>query len=136
VGLVARQAEAAGISTLCLGTARDILAAVKPPRAAFLDFPMGFTAGPANIPELQRAILLAALEAFTSLTEPGSIKNLAFEWSENPAWKESAFINHEMKVDRNSTPQFQSVEDRLRWEKGDRSALNCKCELCQSEGFQ
>ena len=38
VGLIARNAEAAGIPTLSMGSALDIMQAVNPPRAAFLDF--------------------------------------------------------------------------------------------------
>jgi len=66
VGLVARSAEAAGIPTLCLASALDITRAVNPPRAAFLDFPLGHTAGKPGDPELQRAILADALSSFAS----------------------------------------------------------------------
>lgn len=132
MGLVARQAEAAGISTLCLGSTRDILEKVNPPRSAFLDFPLGHTTGPANMPELQRAILIEALDSFSSLTKAGSMKELPFEWPENPAWKESFNLDLENRVGRHDTPQFQSEDDRRRWESADRSDLNCDCDLCRN----
>jgi hypothetical protein len=54
-----------------MGSALDILKAGNPPRAAFLDYPLGHTTGKPNQPELQREIMLQALESFTSLTVPG-----------------------------------------------------------------
>ena len=68
------QIEAAGISTLCMGAALDIMKAVNPPRGVFVDYPLGHTAGKPNQPELQREILMAALEAFNALTEPDSLQ--------------------------------------------------------------
>jgi len=115
VGLIARQVEAAGISTLCMGSALDILKAGKPPRAAFLDYPLGHTTGKPNQPELQREILIQALEGFTSLTVPGSIKMLPFRWDDED-WKRTAMMDGDTRVTRYDTPQYQTEEDRIRAE--------------------
>ena len=64
MGLVARHVEAAGIPTLCMTSAQDITRAVNPPRAAFLDFPLGHTTGKPHEPDLQRRILVQALSSF------------------------------------------------------------------------
>lgn len=101
-----------------MSSALDITRAVNPPRAAFLDYPLGHTTGKPHQPELQRAILLAALAAFTTLTQPGSVKCLPFQWSEDESWKEAAQRGPDDRRPRYDTPQYQRQEDRLRAEEG------------------
>jgi len=128
VGLVARHAEAAGIPTLCMTSARDITRAVNPPRAAFLDFPLGYTAGKPHAPDLQRRILVEALSSFETMTAPGSMKDLPFRWSEDEEWKAKAFAEGDERTPRHDTPQYQDEEDRrLAEEGGSRS-----CPVCRS----
>jgi D-proline reductase (dithiol) PrdB len=130
VGLIAHQIEAAGIPTLCMGAALDIMKAVNPPRGAFLDYPLGNAAGKPDQPELQREILVAALEAFSSLTEPGHIKMLPFQWDEDDSWKKALFERDE-RLERQDTPQYQDEEDRRKAESGEAPAMNlCGCETC------
>lgn len=128
MGLVARQVEAAGIPTLCMTSALDITRAVFPPRAAFLDFPLGHTTGKPNEPELQREILAAALSAFESMTAPGSVTMLPFRWSEDEEWKAKAFAEGDDRAPRHDTPQYQSEEDRRRAEGGEPPP----CPVCRS----
>lgn len=116
VGLIARHAEAAGLSTLCMSSALDITRAVHPPRAAFLDYPLGHTTGKPHQPELQREILLQALESFSSLTTPGSVTMLPFQWSTDQAWQETAQRGPDDRRPRYETPQYQNEEDRARAE--------------------
>lgn len=116
MGLIARQIEAAGIPTLCMGSAIDILKAGHPPRAAFLDFPLGHTTGKPHEPELQREILVQAFDAFNTMTEPGMIKTLPFRWSEQDEWKATAMMGGDSRTLRHDTPQYQTEEDRLRAE--------------------
>jgi hypothetical protein len=63
VGLIAREVEAAGIPTLCMTSAYDITQAVNPPRAVFLNYPLGHQTGKPDDSANQRAIVLAALKA-------------------------------------------------------------------------
>ena len=128
MGLFARHAEAAGISTLCMTSALDIAKAVNPPRAAFLDYPLGHTTGKPHAPELQREILVQALEGFTSLATPGSVKILPFRWSEDDPWKRTAMMDGDSRVPRDDTPQYQNDEDRRRAE-GDNPAACAVCEI-------
>jgi hypothetical protein len=93
-------------------SALDITRAVNPPRAAFLDYPLGHTTGKPHAPDLQRAIMLAALAAFDELTAPGSIKRLPFQWSEDDAWKATAQRGVDDRRPRYDTPQYQTEEDR------------------------
>ena len=127
MGLIARHAEAAGISTLCMGSALDILKAGNPPRAAFLDYPLGHTTGKPHQPELQREILVQALDGFNSMTAPGSITMLPFRWSDEDEWKPTAMMTGDTRTPRNETPQYQNEEDRLRTEANNPGA----CAVCE-----
>jgi len=104
-------------------SALDITRSVNPPRAAFLDYPLGHTAGPPGEPDVQRAILLEALGAFTELTEPGSVKMLPFAWPAGEGWKDGAESSEDKRLLRSDAPQYQTDEDRLRAEsrQGDRN---------------
>jgi hypothetical protein len=97
-------------------SALDITRSVNPPRAAFLDYPFGHTTGKPDDPELQWAILIEALEAFSSLSEPGSVKRLHFRWSEDENWKRTALAGDDERRPRHDTPQYQNEDDRRRAE--------------------
>lgn len=104
-----------------MGSALDILKAVKPPRAAFLDFPLGHTTGKPNDPELQRRILIKALKAFNTMTEPGLIKILDFRWSKTDEWKRTVLREGDSRKPRHDTPQYQTKTDRIRAEQPGRA---------------
>ena len=99
-----------------MSSALDITESVWPPRAAFLDYPLGHTTGKPAEPELQREILIAALEAFESLREPGCVKRLPFDWSSDDGWKDEAMMGGDERLPRHETPQYQTEEDRARAE--------------------
>jgi hypothetical protein len=109
-----------------MASAVDIIKAVNPPRAAFLDFPLGHTTGKPHEPELQRAIMLEALDAFRTMTEPGSVKTLPFRWSDADEWKKTAMMEGDARISRYDTPQYQTEEDRQRAEAGNPQA----CPAC------
>ncbi len=68
----------------------EVSQAFKPPRAVFLDFPMGCPAGKPNEPDLQREILRAALKAAPRFGEPWKMIELPFQWSADGSrdWEE------------------------------------------------
>ncbi len=101
-------------------SALDITKAVWPPRAAFLDYPLGHTTGKPHEPALQRDIMLQALSAFTALTVPGSVHCLPFTWSADQAWQATAQRGPDDRRPRHETPQYQYEADRLRVETGGR----------------
>jgi hypothetical protein len=109
-------------------SARDITRAVNPPRAAFLDFPLGLTTGKPHEPELQRRILVEALSSFGTMTAPGSMKDLPFRWSEDEEWKAKAFAEGDDRTPRHDVPQYQDEEDRRRAEQ----AESPSCPVCRS----
>jgi hypothetical protein len=98
-------------------SALDITNAVRPPRAAFLDYPLGHAAGKAGDPVLQREIMIEALDAFTSLSSPGTVKTLPFRWSDDDSWKDRVFAEGDDRQPRHDTPQYQCEEDRRLAEK-------------------
>jgi hypothetical protein len=72
--------EAAGIPTLCMTSALDITQAVNPPRAVFVNFPLGHQTGKPHQPDLQRQIVREALRAFETIDQPGTIVTLPYVW--------------------------------------------------------
>ncbi len=92
MGLIARVVEAAGIPTLCMTSALDITRAVNPPRAVFVNFPLGHQTGKPHDPDLQRRIVRDAMRAFAAITRPGTIVELPYVW--DPAdrgWEETDY---------------------------------------------
>lgn len=125
MGLIAREIEARGIPTLSMSSALSITQAVNPPRAAFIDYPLGHTTGKPHDPDLQRSIMLEALRAFEAIDEPGGVVKLPFEWAGGDAWKERVMRpdprrDGERAVDertaRTDEPQYQNQRDRDRAE--------------------
>ena len=114
VSLVARHLEANGIATLCVGSALDILEAGRPPRAVFVDYPLGHTAGKPFDEADQDAILRAALGAFDSLDSPGRVLVLPNRWSDSDDWQRAARSSEggDTRQPRDETPQFQHLADR------------------------
>ncbi|HCB34357.1 MAG TPA: hypothetical protein DEP69_04155 [Acidimicrobiaceae bacterium] len=123
MGLIARALEASGLPTLSLSSARDITRAVRPPRAAYLDYPLGHTAGRPHEPALNKSILADTLRAFETLAEPGAMAHLDYRWADTDDWKEKAFAPSDSssgpssgayeddRTERHETPQYQSDAD-------------------------
>ena len=61
-----------------MSVGRDISEHVRPPRTAFVNFPMGNTIGHPHRPSEQLAITRAALSALDQMHEPGVIVDLPF----------------------------------------------------------
>lgn len=85
VGLVQREIEAAGISTITLSSIPDLTASVGSPRMAGVEHPPGRTLGQPGNANGQRAVLRATLAALVSISKPGEVVNLPFEWPEPPS---------------------------------------------------
>ena len=112
MGLIARRIEADGIPTMSLTSALSITRSVNPPRAAFLDYPLGHTAGKARDPDLQREIVAAALAAVNELDRPGSVKILPYRWSGDDDWKRDTMLGGDSRTERSSSPVYQCEADR------------------------
>jgi hypothetical protein len=60
---------------------------VKPPRAVFVDFPLGRQCGKPHDPDLQLSILKDALGVLAMARTPGTIVDLPYEWGEPFDWE-------------------------------------------------
>ena len=75
-------------------SALDITQAVNPPRAVFLNFPLGHQTGKPGRPALQRQIVQDAMQAFQTISEPGSIIQLPHVWDqEDRSWEETDYTD-------------------------------------------
>lgn len=88
----------------------DITRAVKPPRAAFVDFPPGHTTGRPFDPAQQYGIVRAALGLLESVEESGAIVPLPFAWPDGEDWKREPLPP---RLERYDTPQYQEEADRI-----------------------
>ena len=81
-GILARAIERRGVPTTSLTTLHKQARSVKPPRATFLDFPLGCAGGRPGVPDQQRAIIRAAIETGASTSEDATWKlpRLPFTW--------------------------------------------------------
>jgi Glycine/sarcosine/betaine reductase selenoprotein B (GRDB) len=87
VALTARHLEAAGIPTVIMGCAKDIVEHAGVPRFLFSDFPLGNAAGKPHDMASQAATLGLALHALESATAPRATVQSPQRWSADPGWK-------------------------------------------------
>jgi D-proline reductase (dithiol) PrdB len=87
LSLVARHLEAAGIATVVMGCAKDIVEHVGVPRFLFSDFPLGNAAGRPKDPESQTLTLELALRMLESSPGPRTTMQSPLRWSESHEWK-------------------------------------------------
>jgi D-proline reductase (dithiol) PrdB len=80
-GLVARELERSGISTVCAVTVREIAQQVRLPRAVFIHFPFGRTLGPAGDAAIQASVVGDMARVLRTLERPGRIVDLPYRWS-------------------------------------------------------
>jgi hypothetical protein len=66
VGLIQSVIEKQGIPTTSITLLREVTEKVQPPRALFVDLPLGYPLGRPHDPEMQREILLATLRLLES----------------------------------------------------------------------
>ena len=80
MGLVQREIEAAGISTITISNIPDLTESVSVPRLAGIEFPVGRPFGNAVDREQQRQVLSAVLHSLQSMNKPGEVTYLPTEW--------------------------------------------------------
>jgi D-proline reductase (dithiol) PrdB len=98
VGLMARVLEREGLPTVCLTGARDITERIRPPRSAFLNFPLGNSAGAPGDPRGQREVLRAALQTVEYRLPAGTTVDLPFEWPD-PNWEAECMALYHREAD-------------------------------------
>ena len=80
MGLVQREIEAAGFSTISLSMMPELTKSAGVPRMAAIEHPFGLTLGMPHDTVRQLAVLRATLHALEEISQPGAIVHLAFEW--------------------------------------------------------
>jgi D-proline reductase (dithiol) PrdB len=87
VSLAARALEQAGIATVVMGCAKDIVEHVGVPRLLFSDFPLGNAAGRPRDIASQDLTLELALRLLESATAARSTVQSPLRWSDSAQWK-------------------------------------------------
>ena len=77
-----RAIEKKGIPTVSISVALDVTEHIKPPRAVFVPFMMGHHFGVPFHKDLQRRIILEALNFITTAGQSGEIKMLSVKWAQ------------------------------------------------------
>ena len=85
--LLARYLEVAGIPTVVMGTAKDIVEYCGVPRFLFSDFPLGNAAAKPNNAESQDLQFELALRLLESAPGPRTTVQSPLTWSADPSWK-------------------------------------------------
>ena len=80
MGLIQREIESAGISTIGISIARSISEKIKPPRTVFLRWAIGHPLGEPFNKAQQTTVLTEALNALYSIDTPGVILDLPYRW--------------------------------------------------------
>ncbi|MBU3540674.1 reductase [Polynucleobacter sp. UB-Tiil-W10] len=85
--LLARYLEAAGISTVVMGAAKDIVEYCGVPRLLFSDFPLGNAAAKPNDVSSQDLNFELAMRLLESAPAPRTTVQSPLQWSVDPSWK-------------------------------------------------
>lgn len=88
VSLAARHLEDAGLTTVVLGCARDIVEHVGVPRFVFSDFPLGNAAGRPHDPASQDLIARLALDVIETAKGPRTTVQTPLTWPGPSDWKQ------------------------------------------------
>jgi hypothetical protein len=83
-----------------IGTALDIMSKVRPPRAVFVDHPVGRTFGPPHDRTRNEAVLNTALNQLPKFTERNQIHDLQCHWLADGSRAWEAELRAEMLRDR------------------------------------
>ena len=96
MSLVSRHLESKGISTVVIGSARDIVEECGVPRFLFVDFPLGNPCGKPWDVSMQKAIIGGAFDLLEKSWQPRTTVQAPFNWKVdgNDFWR-----NRYMQVD-------------------------------------
>ncbi len=126
VSLAARTIEAAGIPTVVMGCAKDIVEWVGVPRFLFSDFPLGNPCGrPKDVPS-QLATLELAVRLLDSAAAPRTTVQNPIRWSDDARWK----------LDYSNVDQLSAEEIARRRAEFDKGKEIAKQRLAEDRGKQ
>jgi hypothetical protein len=116
LSLAARELERAGIATVIMGCARDVVEHCGVPRLFFSDFPLGNGAGKPHDPVSQRETLIAALDLLAQATQPRTTRVSPQRWSEDPSWK----------LDYSNPERMSAAELKAAWDEAEKVRIEAK----------
>lgn len=90
MSLVSRHLEQAGIATVIIGSARDIVEHCGVPRFVFSDFPLGNPCGRPYDVAMQHSIVGTALDLLEDVRHPMTTVQTPYAWDESDTWREAA----------------------------------------------
>ncbi|WP_326836930.1 hypothetical protein VSH64_18860 [Amycolatopsis rhabdoformis] len=128
-GVLARAIEERGLPTTSLTTLRHQAESVKPPRATFLDFPLGCPAGRPRRPAQQREIVRGALETAASLPagDPWALHRLPFRWDESGDRGWESLVADLYRVDNEIRGTVKGNMRAHGFEPGGEHTIRCAC---------
>jgi len=109
VSLVARHLEAAGIPTVVIGSARDIVEECGVPRFLFSDFPLGNPCGKPWDAKMQLEVTGLALDLLESARLPRTTVQTPLRWSDDSSWKDGY-----ARIDEEKMKSLREAGDRRR----------------------
>lgn len=112
LSLVARYLEAAGIPTVLLACAKDIVEHCGVPRAMFSDFPLGNAAGKPNDPASQQATLELAFRTLESAPAARTTVQSPQRWSASHEWKQD--YSNVARVNPQELARLRDENDRAK----------------------
>ena len=80
MGLLAREIEACGVTTVALSLVRELSEQVKAPRMLFLHWPFGHALGEPHNPAQQETVLHDACSMACLAPRPGLVVDLPYQW--------------------------------------------------------
>jgi D-proline reductase (dithiol) PrdB len=112
LSLVSRYLEAAGIPTVLLACAKDIVEHCGVPRALFSDFPLGNAAGKPNDPASQKATLELAFRTLEAAPAARTTVQSPQRWSDSHAWKQD--YSNVARVNPQELARLRAENDRAK----------------------
>lgn len=82
MGLIARELESNGVSTVTLNMYLELAELVVPPRTLSVNFPFGAPLGDPNNKKLQLKVIRESLKMLEETEEKGKIQKLNYDWRE------------------------------------------------------
>lgn len=98
------------MTTTTLSSSWVITASVNPPRATFVNYPLGHTAGRPGETHEQVRIVTQALELVHDAETSGTIRPVDLEWPES--WRTKARELSDKRTERFDTAQYQLASDK------------------------
>ncbi len=125
VSLAARALEEAGISTVIMGCARDIVEHVGVPRLLFNNFPLGNSAGLPNDPDSQIRIASLALDLLENASKPRTTEQSPYRWSGADNWQRD--YSNAAILSNEEIAQRREEFDRVKMDAGRARAAESQC---------